>query len=175
MSQPVLAALVLGVAAWATAWAEAPLRLTPAEQARLDAWETHRAHAVSHANLHASQEALDELAHVLDGHPRVLLGEDLSGAWKCRTVRLAQARPVTLFPWYDCRITEDAMGLRLEKLGGAWRSHGRLHPRSDRDMIYVDDAQRQVAVVVSPLPDRLRLEFPRPRPDVTLEILELRR
>ena len=174
-TQPLLAALAAALMAVGAAWAEPTPRLSTADQTRIDQWEEHRARAVAHANLHAPAEALDELAHVLDGHPRVWLGEDFTGPWRCRAVRLSEAEPVRLFPWGDCRVTEDAQGLMLEKRGGSWRTRGRLYPRSDRELLYIDASARQVAVAVSPLEERLRLEFPQPRPGVALEVLELRR
>jgi len=159
---------------WAQSAPDAPL-LSRAKQNQLAQWETLRAQAVAHANLNASPEALDELAHVFDGHPRVWLGEDFHGGWMCRLVRLSPRTPVEVQEWRSCTITEMAGAWLIDAPMGQGRIRGQLLPHNDRQLWFVSERGSQVGIAVSHRENRLRIEFPAPRAAVTYEVLELRR
>lgn len=167
-------AAIISASSWAQSAHDVPL-LPPVKQEKLAQWQTLRAQAVSHANLHAAPEALDELAHVFDGHPRVWLGEDFHGGWKCRLVRLSPRTPVEIQEWKSCTITEKAGAWLIDAPIGQRRIRGQLLPHDDRQLWFVSERGHQLAIAVSHRENRLRIEFPAPRAAVTYEVLELRR
>lgn len=168
-----------------------PERLTLADKARLDAFQATRAQAVSEARASQSKEDVAALEQALGGKElSVHDGFDPTGEWRCRTMKLGKLLPLTVYPWFRCRISDDGAGWRLDKLSGSQRTSGRFYDMSDARMVYLgalfynDDppvaygaaAERdQVAIVVRPGTNRLRLEFPSPVHESLFDILELER
>ena len=58
-------------------------------------------------------------------------GLDPSGDWLCRWMKLGDTTPLVVYSNFDCRITEDGDGWRLEKLTGSQRFTGRLSLHDD--------------------------------------------
>lgn len=161
-----------------SAWAQSAQQTSPLPLAKLDKlaqWETHRAQAVSHANLNAAPDRLDELAHVFSGHPRVWLGEDFHGDWRCRMVRLSPRVPVEIREWTDCNLYESAGALRIDASRVQRTFKGRFVPLNDRQWWFVNEQGRHMGIAVSHQENRLRIEIPEPRSGVTYDVLELRR
>jgi hypothetical protein len=186
----VLAFVSLSVRA-ALATGELVNLIKASDATRLKSYETVRAEAISEAKAGGTAKDLSVLEAVLSGTPRSFHGNfSPVGLWKCRTLKLGGLLPLTVYPRFKCRISDDGSGWRLEKLSGSQRSSGRLYDDGDTRLIYLgtlhygeekprsygDDPERdQVAYVFRPSENRLRLEFPLPKYESKLDILELTR
>jgi hypothetical protein len=112
------------------------------------------------------------------------------GMWECRFTKLGGEVPMTLYPWFQCVIEEDDVGLLLEKKTGSQRFRGRLYQYSYPELLFLggffyatenpvmfgDVRSRDIlAVVRNAIDGRLLIEFPAPFADSNFEIVELRR
>ena len=168
-----------------------PRVMTAHDQQRLDTYEATRASALAEARAGGSADDLRVLDAVLSGSP-LSFGEgfDMTGTWRCRTLKLGGTLPLTIYGWFTCRVTDDGAGWRLEKTTGSQRTTGRFYTIDDTQLVYLGtlnmgsegpipyatQADRdQVGVVVRPAANRLRIEFPKPAFESSLDILELQR
>lgn len=168
-----------------------PRVMTAHDQQRLDTYEATRASALAEARAGGSADDLRVLDAVLSGSP-LSFGEgfDMTGTWRCRTLKLGGTLPLTIYGWFTCRVTDDGAGWRLEKTTGSQRTTGRFYTINDTQLVYLGtlnmgsegpipyatQADRdQVGVVVRPAANRLRIEFPKPAFESSLDILELQR
>lgn len=183
--------LLLFMAASAFADGEILKIMKPEDGRRLDAWEATRASALNEARAGGDKAELKILEEVLKGEAlSVREGFDPRGDWRCRTIKVGGLLPLVVYGWFRCRITDDSSGWRLEKLTGSQRLTGRFFDESEARMIFVgaghydyekpraygDNPERyQVAYAFRPGKNRLRLEFPLPRHESKLDILDMRR
>lgn len=185
------ALIFLGLTGAARADGELDAKMTGADKARLAAYSTTRAEAIAEAK--AGGSAAD--AAVLDkifgkSHLTFRNGFDPTGKWKCRTIKLGGMLPLTIYDWFDCRISDDGAGWYLVKTSGSQRTSGRfyddgnnrlvylgaLHYSREKPIDYGKDAERdQVAYVFRTGPQELLMEFPAPKFESKLDILELKR
>jgi len=185
---PVLVFLSLSGAARADG--ALPRLITPADQSRLQQFDAVRADALAQARQGGSAADLAELEAAMAGDALPLQGIDLTGDWRCRTLKLGKSLPLVVHGWFRCRIDDDGAGWRLRKLDGSQRTTGRFYDLGNERMAYLgvstlggqrpanygsDPDRNQVAVAVVPGPDRLRLEFPLPRVESLFDVMELRR
>lgn len=194
MVREVLICLAVAAAlAAASARADGELQrlLSPDDAKRLDTYETVRASALNEAL--AGGETADRavLEDVLSGEPlSVRTDFDATGDWRCRTIKAGGLLPLVVYGWFKCRISDDGSGWRLEKITGSQRTAGRLFDDQETRMVYVgaghydyekprpyrsESERDQVAYVFRPGKDRLRFEFPSPKLESNLDILDLRR
>ncbi len=190
-----IAVLLAGLAMIGTPHARADGALarliTPRDQQRLDGYDATRAAALAEARAGGAAEDVRVLETVLSGQP-LSFGEgfDMTGTWRCRTLKLGGTLPLTIYGWFTCRVTDDGSGWRLEKVTGSQRTAGRFYTRNDTTLVYLGtlhmgtegpipyaaQADRdQLGVVTRPATNRLRIEFPKPAFESTLDILELQR
>lgn len=177
-----------------SAWADGELarRITAQDQARLAQYDELRADALARARAPSAGRGGAEFVRLMSGPLRPVRGPgvDLRGEWQCRLARVGRTTAPTVYTWFRCRVQDDGAGWRLEKSDGSERTVGRLYDWNDTRMVYlgtsatprdeapsygVDPERDQVAYAVRPGAERLRLEFPAPRPDGGLDVLELRR
>ena len=192
MRPSMILALVIGVAGWPVlADGVLPKIVTARDKQRLSAFDATRKVALNVARTGGSKEDVAVLERVLAGQQLTFgQGFDMTGEWRCRTVKLGRSVPLAVYSWFKCRITDDGSGWRLEKTNGSQRTSGRffnlsdarlvylgaLHMGSEQALAYGENADRdQVAIAVRADPDRLRLEFPLPVFDSNFDILELQR
>lgn len=165
--------------------------MTAADKARLASFDAIRAEAIAEAKKGGSQGDVATLDAVLAGKNLTFSeGFDLTGDWQCRTVKLGGTLPLTVYGWFKCRVSDDGSGWKLDKLTGSQRTAGAFYTDSDTRLTYVgtlyysnekpkkygSDADRdQVAYVVRPDEKRVRLEFPSPKYESKLDIIELKR
>lgn len=165
--------------------------LTAADKARLAAYDETRAAAIAEARKVGAAQDVATLDAILAGDSLPFAeGFDMTGVWQCRTVKLGGAVALTLYGWFKCRISDDGSGWRLEKLTGSQRTAGAFYTDSDTRLTYLgalyfaDEKPRrygsdadhdQVAYVWRAGDRRLRLEFPSPKYESKLDILELKR
>ncbi len=122
---------------------------------------------------------------------------ELSGAWRCRTLKLGGVTPYVVYAWFNCRISTRGGGLFLEKTSGSTRTSGYLYP-GDGGMVYLgagyvsgepphaysgngasagasatpDD---QIGILTAIDARHARLEMPYPVQESTFDVLELKR
>lgn len=187
----IAALMLLALAGTANAGGALDARMTAADKARLAAYSTTRAEAIAEAKSGGSAADVAVLDKILSKpHLSFRDGFDPTGKWKCRTIKLGGVLPLTIYDWFDCRIPDDGSGWYLVKTSGSQRTSGRfyddgddrlvylgaLHYSRDKTIDYGKDAERdQVAYVFRSGPQELLMEFPAPKFESKLDILELKR
>ncbi len=182
---------MIGFAAFAHADGEIDKLMTAADKQRLAAFDKTRAEAVAEARKGGAPDDVATLENILAGRDLTFSeGFNFTGNWRCRTVKLGGNQPLTVYGWFRCRVSDDGAGWRLEKLTGSQRTSGAFYTDSDTRLIYIgalhygdetpkryasDPDRDQVAYVLRPDEKRVRLEFPSPKYESTLDILELER
>ncbi len=164
--------------------------ITAADQARLDGFDSARAKAVAQARAGGSAEDLTVLEDVLARKHLSWADFDLTGAWKCRTIKVGGIGSLVVYDWFNCRISDDGSGWRLEKLTGSQRTDGRFFTESDTALTYLGSyfvaGDPVPAYGSGPESDQVgrafrtgsknwQIEFPAPRYESLFDILELRR
>ena len=164
--------------------------LTAADKARLQRFEATRTAAVSAARSAGAPADVAVLDKVLSGKLLSVRSADLTGDWRCRTIKLGKSAGLVVYGWFRCRIVDDGAGWRLDKLTGSQRVSGRFYDDGETRMIFAGalsfgdeprqaygrpGARNQVAFAVRPGPDRLRLEFPEPEFESAFDVMELER
>jgi hypothetical protein len=180
-----LVAFALCVPAFASAgWQD---EATSFDQGRLARMDEARARGMSEAgDVPAAQEALDGAAS----------GGSVTGAWRCRTIKLGGMARAVVYSWFHCRVKAYAGGLVFEKLSGTQRMAGRLYAEGD-GYVYLGASWVKgepphrysgsgASLGARATPDdqigRLiatsygaRLEMPYPLQESTFDVIELRR
>lgn len=165
--------------------------LTASDKARLAAFDEVKADALKAARQGGSTEDVRVLETALDGSPMSLSGSyDPVGAWRCRTIKLGGAPPLTVYGWFKCRISDDGSGWVLEKLTGSQKTKGRFYTASNTRLTYIgagyvsgerprkygdDEKENQVAIAERLGEKRLVLQFPSPAYESQFDILVLER
>lgn len=187
-----LAALAaLACAATARADGEIDKLMTAADKARLAAYDKVRAEAIADAKKVGTPKDVATLDAILAGKPLSFSGNfDMTGNWQCRTVKLGGRPALTIYGWFKCRISDDGSGWRLEKLTGSQRTSGSFYTDSDTRLTYVgafhyadekpgryraNPDRDEVAYAIRAGDTRVRLEFPSPKYESKLDIIELKR
>lgn len=167
-----------------------PDDLSAFDQGRLERFDNARREAIAAARARGKPADIAVLNQVLKGNAVSLPAARMAGEWQCRTLKLGGTPPLTVYADFKCRITDDAEGLRLDKLTGSQRTSGIFYDipgrrlgyagaeawANERPLRYGQDMQRdQVGYLVPLSPDRMRLELPLPMRESRFDILELRR
>ena len=115
---------------------------------------------------------------LLAAPPLPLDPSKLAGTWRCRSVQLGGIFPITINPFFSCRIRREAGALWFDKTSGSVLRRARLEPIDDTRMLMfgayraegdkiepygVDDTHDEVGVLERIGPNRLRIELPQPR------------
>ena len=112
-------ALVLAAALAPAAIAQ---EIRPADSDRMFAWQEIMGRAVLGALAQGAPEDVAMLTEVLRGTPDTL---DPAGDWSCRTIKMGDLLPLTVYGNFRCRITGTGPGRwRLEKLTGSQFTQG---------------------------------------------------
>jgi len=116
-----------------------------------------------------------------------------AGDYRCKTTKLGAKQfgllDYVAYDFFECRVTADAQGLRLEKRTGSQRQAGRIYPDTDRRQVFLGtlllgdetrpfrygtDATRNVAGHIERVgPDRWRLVMPSPAFESLVDVLEI--
>ena len=182
--------LVIGAAA-AVADGVLDTKISVADKKRLAAFDVSMAEALAEARAGGAAADKAVLEDVLAGKPLPLAeGFDATGNWRCRTLKAGGTLPLTVYPWFKCRISDDGAGWMLEKLNGSQRTRGFFYTVSGDRLAYLgagyvagenprrygDDAmQDQVAYAERRAPNRIIMMFPAPHFESKLDILVLER
>ena len=185
-----LALSVAVPASQAFATGEIESLITAADRARLEKYEDTRAQAIDIARKGGAAEDIATLDAVLAKEPVAFTDSDLTGAWRCRTIKAGGSLPLVVYGWFKCRVTDDGSGWMLEKTTGSQRTKGRFFTDSDTRLTYLgsfyvnDDAAKpygsgpesdQVGYAFRSGEAEWRIEFPAPFYESKLDILEVRR
>ncbi|MGD9912582.1 MAG: DUF4893 domain-containing protein [Rhizobiaceae bacterium] len=132
------AALALLVAAAPAAFADGTVDkiMTPPDKERLKTYGPVRQEAIKEA-----KEGPPADVKVLDAALAKPLqpfqGFDMTGDWKCRTLKVGGFAKLIVYGWFKCKVTDDGSGWVLEKTSGSQRTKGRFYDESDKRLIYL--------------------------------------
>jgi hypothetical protein len=168
-----------------------PKIITAKDQQKLDGYEKTRAAAIGEARTAGSSADVAVLEAVLSGGELSLVdGFDMTGTWRCRTIKMGGSVPLVIYGWFNCRVSDDGSGWRLEKTSGSQRTTGRFFTQNDTRAIYLgalhmaaeaplaygqSENRNQLGIAVRPAENRIRIEFPAPEFESAFDILELQR
>jgi hypothetical protein len=171
--------------------------LTPTDLGRLAGFAKARSDAIAAARERGDPGDVATLDAILAGEEEPILGVDIRGDYRCRTAKLGSADEqaegavaLVIYDWFRCRIDEDEVGFRLEKVTGSQRVVGHFIDDSETSLVfygsdlYAGEAPRAynavpdrntVARFVKVGDERYRLELPLPFLESKFNILELER
>jgi len=168
---------------------------TPFDANRLAKLDEARAKGLAEAQSGAD---IETIRAVLDRNDVPMSERDLSGNWRCRTMKLGGLTPEIVYGWFACRVTYKDDGLYFEKLSGSQRLSGKLYKRDDGSFVLLaatsvkgepvhhysgnhgsvgaeatpDDA---IGVLTATGAKSARIEFPYPVQESTFDVIELKR
>jgi hypothetical protein len=186
----IAALAVVATTVLATATGVFPTDLSAADQERLAKFDETRTSAIEEARKGGDPADVMVLEKVLEGEATQIAPAAMAGEWRCRTLKLGGILPLIVYPDFKCRITDDAAGLRLQKLTGSQRTSGTFYDLGEARLGYAgaahygyeqprnygdDPDSDQVGYLIPISAERMRLEFPLPRYESHFDILELRR
>lgn len=164
--------------------------ITDADRARLQAFDQTRREAMAEARSAGAPEDVGVLDEI-DARPKLpFTGFDMVGDWQCRTIKAGGAVPLVVYDWFECRVSDDGSGWRLEKRTGSQRTVGRFFTETEASLTYLGafhvagtpapaygtgPDSDQAGLAFRSGKDRWRIEFPLPRYESKFDILEFRR
>ncbi len=150
-----------------------PASLLPQDRQRLAGFDAAREQALAQIGsaTPAEQRLLRE---AFSGTPQAVAPAAMAGDWRCRSLQFGP-QGVAVYAEFRCRITDDAAGLRLEKLNGSQRQAGSFYDIGETRLGYLgalalgddegpirygENPERNQAGYLVPLsPRHLRLEY----------------
>jgi hypothetical protein len=189
-----LAALALSSTAASAGWQDQASSFDQQRLAKLD-----EAKQKGLAEAHAGSGAGDASAidSALGGDSHAPSAGEISGSWRCRTIKLGGITPYVVYSWFNCRITRRGGGLFFEKTSGSQRTSGFLYP-GEGGLVYLGASSvtgepqhvysgngasggasatpdDQIGLLSEISAGHLRLEMPFPVQESTYDVLELKR
>jgi hypothetical protein len=164
--------------------------ITKADSARLEQFEATRNAALSEARKGGSVADVATLESVIAKRDLPMRNFDIGGNWKCRTIKAGKTLPLIIYGWFNCKVTDDGAGWKLEKLTGSQRTTGRFFDDGDARMTYLGSGYTrgnqplpygsglksdQIGYAFKTNQTNWRIEFPAPFNESALDILELQR
>ncbi|TKT80045.1 DUF4893 domain-containing protein [Aquamicrobium sp. LC103] len=164
--------------------------ITPADRARLEAYDQTREGALAEAKEKGKPEDVTTLDEVLVREAISFEDFDMTGNWQCRTIKAGGEAALVVYGWFRCQVTDDGSGWHLQKLTGSQRTNGRFFTDSDTRLTYlgtfsVNNEQAlpygtsqdsdQAGYAFRTGKNAWRIEFPAPRYESKFDILEFRR
>jgi Domain of unknown function (DUF4893) len=164
--------------------------ITAEDRARLDGFDATKSSALKESEA-GPVEDRKTLAEALAGDPLPLRDAKLAGNWRCRVIKVGGPYlPLVVYPNFKCRITEGPEGLMLEKRTGSQLTKGLFYDDGEKRLIYLgagrvqgekprrynDDPQyNEPAYAFLRAPNRLTIEFPKPKFESNFNVLVLER
>jgi hypothetical protein len=188
LSRALALVLVLAASGASATGSLAQKTLTAADKARIAAFDPTRADAILEAKTGGDPADVATLTKILAGAPQPILGTDIRGTYRCRTVKLGGQPPLTIYDWFACRIDEDDLGYRIVKTSGSQRFSGHFIDESRTRLLYygashyldekpkaygADPERNQIGYLVKVGAGRYRLELPAPIFESNFDIIEL--
>lgn len=169
-----------------------------ADIVRLGKLAESKAKGLAEAENGAQERDLAVIHGVLDTPPVTLSATQLSGRWRCRTIKLGGMTPDVIYSWFACRIAEHDGKLSFEKASGSQRTRGALYPDASGGFVYLGASSvkgepvhsysgsgasagaastpdDQIGLLVGTGTKSARIEFPYPAQESTFDIIELKR
>ncbi|MBE1206746.1 DUF4893 domain-containing protein [Aminobacter carboxidus] len=187
--QLILAVAIAATATFAHADGVVQKLITPADKARLEKYDATRKEALQQAKAGQAGEVAT-LDAIVAKKPASFSDFDMTGNWQCRTIKAGGLGPLVVYGWFKCKVTDDGSGWMLEKISGSQRTKGRFYTESDTRLIYLGSGfvtgekpkaygrgpdTDQVGYAFRSGPTAWRIEFPAPRYESKLDIIEFRR
>lgn len=163
--------------------------MTPADKARLEKFDDTRKQALQDAR--AGQPAEVATLDRIVAKPALSFSDlDMTGNWQCRTIKAGGIAELVIYGWFKCKVSDDGSGWMLEKLSGSQRTKGRFYTDSDTRLTYLGSGfiagdkpkpygsgpdTDQIGYAFRTGPSEWRIEFPAPRYESKLDIIEFRR
>jgi len=164
--------------------------LTKTDKERLARYEATQKSAIAEARKGGDKAEVATLDALLAAKPQPILGVDIRGDYRCRTIKLGGGLPLTIYGWFNCRIEEDDLGYRLTKTSGSQRLTGHFIDDSASRLLYygvsyiagdkpvrygakADDDQ--VGYFLKTGPSSYRLDLPLPKFESKFDIIELKK
>ncbi|WP_432288176.1 DUF4893 domain-containing protein [Aminobacter sp. BA135] len=185
----ILAAALATTATFAHADGVVQKLITPADKARLERYEATRKGALQEAKAGQAREVA-VLDAIIAKKPMSFSDFDMTGNWQCRTIKAGGLGPLVVYGWFKCKVSDDGSGWMLEKISGSQRTKGRFYTDGDSRLIYLGSGfvsgEKPKAYGRGPDTDQVgyafrsgqaewRIEFPAPRYESKLDIIEFRR
>ncbi|MDR7220230.1 DUF4893 domain-containing protein [Aminobacter aminovorans] len=185
----ILAAALAATATFAHADGVMQKLITPADKARLEKYDATRKEALQEAKAGLAREVA-VLDAIVAKKPVSFSDFDMTGNWQCRTIKAGGMGALVVYGWFKCKVTDDGSGWMLEKISGSQRTKGRFYTESDTRLIYLGSGfvsgekpktygrgpdTDQVGYAFRSGPAEWRIEFPAPRYESKLDIIEFRR
>lgn len=163
--------------------------ITAADKTRLENYGETRKAALAEAQK-GLPEDLAQLDAVLAKPFEPFAGFDMTGNWRCRTIKVGGLSELIIYDWFKCKVTDDGSGWRLEKTTGSQRTKGAFYDDNEKRLIYLGSffvsgdrvkpygsgpESDQVGYAFRTGPAEWRIEFPAPYYESKLDILEFRR
>ena len=191
IARPLLLSLCLSLCAVLPVLADGEIQklITPADKARLDKYDETRKAALVEAKA-GNPADVKQLDALLAKQLVSFSDKDLTGNWKCRTIKAGGLSPLVIYGWFKCKVTDDGSGWALEKVSGSQRTKGRFFDDGQKRAIYLgsgsvnNDAAKpygsgpqtdQVGYVFRSNASEWRIEFPAPYYESKLDIMEFKR
>ena len=184
------AAAILALTVPALATGEIESVITQSDRDRLDGHDAARAQALAEARLGGSAADLAVIEAIVGAQHLSFDGFDMTGDWQCRTMKAGGIAQLVVYGWFRCRVTDDGAGWKLTKLTGSQRTTGRFFDNGDAELIYLGSGSvndetpapygsgpdsDQAGFAYRTGAQRWHIEFPSPRYESKLDILEFRR
>jgi len=164
--------------------------LTKTDKERIARYEATQKSAIAEARAKGDKADVATLDALLAGKLQPILGVDIRGDYRCRTIKLGGSLPLTVYGWFNCKIDEDDLGYRLTKTSGSQRLTGRFIDDSANRLLYygvsfiagdkpgrygakADDDQ--VGYFLKTGPKSYRLDLPLPKFESKFDIIELQK
>ncbi len=164
--------------------------MTPADKQRLASYDKVRAEALAEARKAGAAADVKTLDAVVGRTPQSFDGFDMTGNWKCRTIKVGGMAELIVYGWFKCKVTDDGSGWLLEKTSGSQRTTGRFYTESDTRQIYLGSFfvagekpkpygsgadSDQVGYAFRTGKAEWRIELPSPRYESKLDVMEFKR
>ena len=164
--------------------------ITAADRQRMEKYDKTRAAALTEAKAGGAAGDLATLDAMVGKEPQSWSGFDMTGRWRCRTIKVGGISPLVVYGWFKCRVSDDGSGWMLEKTSGSQRTKGRFFDDGDKRLTYLgsfyvnDDPVKpygsgpdsdQFGYAFRTGARTFRIELPAPRYESKLDILEFRR
>lgn len=169
-------------------------RASQSDQQRLSRLEESRAKAMQEASAGSDMATIHAVVDPAGSNPS---SGDLTGSWRCRTIKMGGITPSVVYAWFNCSITSRGGGLYFQKTSGSQHTNGFLYP-GDGGMVYLGASSvtgekphvysgggasvgasqtpdDQIGLLTMIGPGHARLEMPFPVQESTLDVIELRR
>ena len=168
------------------------------DRQRLSRIDESRQKALTEAQAGGSASDLTAINGALAGGRGGVSQSELTGNWRCRSMKLGGIAPSIVYGWHRCRVKHTAQGLFFEKItgtqrisgyldaydGGGWVLLGAITVNNERQRPYSGGApgagtqvtsNDAIGLISKAGPGHLRIEFPYPAIESHFEIIEMRR